>query len=130
MSQANDLSSSVTPISPVVVPTITEKPEPKTIERAPWKNPDIEFLGRTTVWDVPFDLVTLRQSIDHIGRLIEVGTPSYVITANLNYVMLHHQNEDLQTVTRDADLILAVPKTWIDVTCLEDLDAVAARFPS
>lgn len=27
-----------------------------------------------------------------------------------------------------ADLILAVPKTWVDVTCMEDLDAVAAQF--
>lgn len=27
-----------------------------------------------------------------------------------------------------ADLIIAVPKIWIDVDCLEDLDAVAAQF--
>lgn len=27
-----------------------------------------------------------------------------------------------------ADLVLAVPNAWIDVTCVEDLDAVAARF--
>lgn len=27
-----------------------------------------------------------------------------------------------------ADLILAVPKVWVDVNCLEDLDAAAARF--
>lgn len=101
-------------MTPVVVPTITEKPKPKTVAKAPWKNADIEFLGRTNVWDVPFDLVTLRQSMDHIGRLIELGKPSYVTTANLNYVMLHHQYEDLQMVTRDADLILAdgQPIVW------------------
>lgn len=27
-----------------------------------------------------------------------------------------------------ADLVIAVPKAWIDVSCLEDLDAVASRF--
>ncbi len=27
-----------------------------------------------------------------------------------------------------ADLVLAVPNAWIDVSCVEDLDAVAARF--
>lgn len=27
-----------------------------------------------------------------------------------------------------ADLVLAVPKVWVDVNCLEDLDAVAAQF--
>lgn len=27
-----------------------------------------------------------------------------------------------------ADLILAVPKAWVDVSCLDDLDAVAAAF--
>ena len=114
MSQTNDISTSLTPISPVVHPTITEKPAARNVERAVWKNPDVALFGRTTIWDVPFDLVTLRQSLDHIGRLIESGQPSYVITANLNYVMLHYQNEDLQTVTEDADLILAdgQPIVW------------------
>ncbi len=71
-------------------------------------------LDRRTVWDVPFDCVTLDESIDHIEHLIERGTPSYAITANLNYVMLHHQQADIPAITRDADLIVAdgQPIVW------------------
>ena len=59
------------------------------------------------IWGVPFDVVTLTESIDRIGDLIARGEPSYVITANLNYVMLHGQRDDMKPVTDDADLIVA-----------------------
>jgi len=71
-------------------------------------------LARTKVWDVPFDCVTLDQAVDRIGQLIRAGRPSYVITANLNYVMLHHQVTEMDAVTREAALILAdgQPVVW------------------
>ena len=62
---------------------------------------------RSVVWDVPFDKVTLKQAVDKIGELIDQSVPSYVITANLNYVMLHHDDDSMLEVTRDAALILA-----------------------
>ncbi|TWT53738.1 putative N-acetylmannosaminyltransferase [Rubripirellula amarantea] len=66
------------------------------------------------VWDVPFDNVTLEEAVEKIGELIERDAPSYVITANLNYVMLHHRDAAMPEVTRDADLILAdgQPIVW------------------
>jgi N-acetylglucosaminyldiphosphoundecaprenol N-acetyl-beta-D-mannosaminyltransferase len=69
---------------------------------------------KSFVWGVPFDCVTMEQSIDQIGALIERGTPSYVITANLNYVMLHHQSPSMLPVTADAAMILAdgQPIVW------------------
>jgi N-acetylglucosaminyldiphosphoundecaprenol N-acetyl-beta-D-mannosaminyltransferase len=69
---------------------------------------------RTEVWDVPFDRVTLQQAIEHIEHLIARGQPSYVITANVNYVMLHHRRPDVQPITKSADLILAdgQPIVW------------------
>ncbi|MEM8667034.1 MAG: WecB/TagA/CpsF family glycosyltransferase [Planctomycetota bacterium] len=71
-------------------------------------------LERCDIWQVPFDRVRLDQAVDRIQELVARGTPSYVITANLNYVMLHHQLPELQQVTRDADLILAdgQPIVW------------------
>lgn len=70
--------------------------------------------GKSIVWDVPFDRVTLEQAVEHIEKLILRGQPSYVITANLNYVMLHHRRDDLRQVTEQADLILAdgQPIVW------------------
>lgn len=71
-------------------------------------------LQRRTVWDVPFDCVTLHQAVDRIELLIQRRIPSYVITANLNYVMLHHDQLDIPAITRDAELILAdgQPIVW------------------
>lgn len=66
------------------------------------------------MWDVPFDAVTLVEAVDRIESLIDRGTPSYVITANLNYVMLHHRQQEMRPITQGADLILAdgQPIVW------------------
>ena len=74
----------------------------------------VATLTRTEIWNVPFDCVTLSQAVDHIGALIRHRQSSYVITANLNYVMLHHRIAGMDAVTRDAALILAdgQPIVW------------------
>jgi N-acetylglucosaminyldiphosphoundecaprenol N-acetyl-beta-D-mannosaminyltransferase len=89
---------------------------------------EFESVGRTTVWDVPFDLVTRHQAVDQIARLIQLGNPSYVITANVNYVMLHHQQTELQAVTEQAALILAdgQPIVWRSLLNAERLPARVA----
>lgn len=87
--------------SPVVSQTVNAPPAvaPQPI---PWVQPP-----RSTVWDIPFDQLTLNESVEKIAELIRRGVPSYVITANLNYVMLHHRDESLGKVTDQASLILA-----------------------
>ncbi len=69
---------------------------------------------RSHIWDVPFDCVTMDRAVDHIEQLIDRGDPSYVITANLNYAMLHHQSGQIRRITEDADLVLAdgQPIVW------------------
>jgi N-acetylglucosaminyldiphosphoundecaprenol N-acetyl-beta-D-mannosaminyltransferase len=56
----------------------------------------------------------MDESVDRIGELVERRNPSYVITANLNYVMLHHELSDMPIVTQDAALVLAdgQPIVW------------------
>ena len=92
-------------------PTTPAVPAPATRQEQP---PSLPTLGRTLVWDVPFDQVTLQQAVERIDQLIGRGLPSYVITANLNYVMLHHCRPEIRPVTDDADLILAdgQPIVW------------------
>ena len=67
-----------------------------------------------TVWDVPFDRVTLKQAVERIAELVVRRVPSYVITANLNYAMLHHRQPDIRPITAAAVLILAdgQPIVW------------------
>ena len=69
---------------------------------------------RREIWGVPFDPVTLPQSVTRIGELIRRGIPSYVITANLNYAMLNHRRGEMNRVTQDASLVLAdgQPIVW------------------
>ena len=59
------------------------------------------------VWNTPFDRVTMQESIDRIGELVNRREPSYVITANLNYVMLNNKENDLADVTEQAALVVA-----------------------
>lgn len=75
---------------------------------------DVATGERVDVWDVPFDRLDMRESVDHIDRLIQRGEPSYVVTANLNYCMLHHQSEAVRQITAGAALILAdgQPIVW------------------
>jgi len=114
MSSNTQFSHTVAAATPVVFPASSAAVEPLSVETVTCENRRAESRGRTLIWDVPFDLVTLRQAVDQIGALIESGQPSYVITANLNYVMLHHQQPSLRTVTEQADLVLAdgQPIVW------------------
>ena len=68
----------------------------------PWAGRDLSW-----VWDIPFDRVTMDQAIERIGELIQRGKPSQVITANLNYVMLHHRDTEVEDASLDAAMIVA-----------------------
>ena len=109
-------SGSSTPAAtPVVVSAGSKTGEPQSKnERGTPKTHAAAKLNRCTIWNVPFDQVTMEQAIDHVEALINRGEPSYVITANLNYVMLHEQQRDVPQLTSDADLILAdgQPIVW------------------
>lgn len=56
----------------------------------------------------------MAEAIGGIGEMIAEGTPRYVITANLNYLMLADQDTELSPVTCQASMILAdgQPLVW------------------
>ncbi|KLU01209.1 N-acetylmannosaminyltransferase [Rhodopirellula islandica] len=122
MNSASSVSSypaSSTSASPVVVPpasqeakgkfqsgprfgtTVLTQPEASVATAPPFVRDTVN------VWDVPFDRLDMWQSVDAIDQLIIAGTPQYVITANLNYCMLHHRSTQLQQITHRAALVLA-----------------------
>lgn len=72
--------------------------------RAPLTKPKTD---RRVIWDVPFDCVSMAQTLDWIAWLIQRRVPSYLITANLHYVMLHQKVAAMQGITDNAAMILA-----------------------
>jgi len=69
---------------------------------------------RTWVWGVPFSRVDFRQAVDAINRLVELRSPSFVITANIHYVMLSAGDARLRSNNDSAALVLAdgMPIVW------------------
>jgi N-acetylglucosaminyldiphosphoundecaprenol N-acetyl-beta-D-mannosaminyltransferase len=98
--------------APFVVPTLVAKQDAQLSPVAEQLEPEVRDC--VTIWDVPFDRVTLESAVERIVGLVARRTPSYVITANLNYVMLHHRQPEIQPITAAAALILAdgQPIVW------------------
>ena len=70
--------------------------------------------ARVEIWGVPFDVVTRAEAVDRVASLVMAREPSYLITANLHYVMLHNRMPELRSVTKGAALVLAdgQPIVW------------------
>jgi N-acetylglucosaminyldiphosphoundecaprenol N-acetyl-beta-D-mannosaminyltransferase len=71
-------------------------------------------LDVSLVWGVPFSLVDMPQCLQFLDRWISRRQPGFVVTANLHYVMLHHQQAGIAEVTQQATMILAdgMPIVW------------------
>jgi N-acetylglucosaminyldiphosphoundecaprenol N-acetyl-beta-D-mannosaminyltransferase len=64
---------------------------------------------------LPLAPLTPAQVLQLLDSLMQARTPSYFITANLNYAMLSSRNEDLQEINRQATFLLAdgMPLVWV-----------------
>jgi N-acetylglucosaminyldiphosphoundecaprenol N-acetyl-beta-D-mannosaminyltransferase len=70
--------------------------------------------GPVWVWGVPFAPLSMHEAISAIGSLIAAGRPSCVITGNVHYAMLSHENADLRAINNQAAFVLAdgAPLVW------------------
>jgi len=59
------------------------------------------------VWGVPFAPITLKETVEAVDALIEKRVPSYLITANLHYLMLTSELPDLAAINAGAAFIVA-----------------------
>src|SRR5689334_15785120 len=66
------------------------------------------------VWGVPFHPRTFQQSLDRVEQLIAARKPTYFITANLHYCMLTARDPRLDSLNREAALVVAdgMPIVW------------------
>lgn len=71
-------------------------------------------IDTASIWGLNYHALTMEQTLDYIERLIAIGKPSCVVTANLNYAMLCFENPRLAEFTRKAALVLCdgMPILW------------------
>jgi len=89
--------------------------EAETRERqTPVEKGVLDDVEHTWVWGLPLARVSVEQTLDVVDRLIRRGEPSLVITANLHYAMLSHDDRRLAAVNRLAALLVAdgMPMIW------------------
>jgi N-acetylglucosaminyldiphosphoundecaprenol N-acetyl-beta-D-mannosaminyltransferase len=70
--------------------------------------------SRIYVWGVPFAPLTRAQAVEAVSDLIEIGRPSYFITANTHFAMLSEREPGLKEINEQAAFILAdgTPLVW------------------
>ncbi len=61
----------------------------------------------TNIWGTEFARLTMPQVVDLADRVIRAGKPEYMVTANLNYLMLTEQNPRLTEVNVRSIAVLA-----------------------
>lgn len=63
---------------------------------------------------VPFDSVTTAETIDIIARMIESGSPHYLATANVDFLVQAARDVELRRILFDAHLVLCdgTPLLW------------------
>lgn len=64
---------------------------------------------------VPFAAIRYNEAVERVAALIESRGPAFLITANLNYLMLADRMPSLEEATRQAALIVAdgMPLVWM-----------------
>lgn len=71
------------------------------------ESPVVNPYPKVSVWGTEFSQVDMRQAIEMADRVVRLGQPEYFITANLNYLMLTHQDARLAEVNQHCCCILA-----------------------
>jgi N-acetylglucosaminyldiphosphoundecaprenol N-acetyl-beta-D-mannosaminyltransferase len=70
--------------------------------------------NRVWVWGLPIARMTRARAVEAVVELVEVGKPSFFITANTHYAMVTHEDRGLQAVNAQAAFVLAdgAPLVW------------------
>src|SRR3989442_12111367 len=69
--------------------------------------------ARVDILGVGFDRIDLAAAAERIIERHAAGQRTFVITANPEFVMLARRNDDLGTIARTADLVVADGTGWL-----------------
>lgn len=63
---------------------------------------------------VPFDSVGLPEAVDRVDAMVRARIPRYVVTANVDFLVLARGDTELRSILLDADLVLCdgMPIVW------------------
>src|SRR5436305_14409340 len=66
------------------------------------------------VWGLPLTPLTFGQTLDAVDRLLDAGTSSFFVTANLHSAMIAAENPAFAAAVRRAAFVLAdgMPLVW------------------
>jgi N-acetylglucosaminyldiphosphoundecaprenol N-acetyl-beta-D-mannosaminyltransferase len=69
---------------------------------------------RVNVCGIQIDNLTMQEAIREIERLIQEKKPSYVVTPNVDHVVIYQKDKEFRELYQNADLVLAngVPILW------------------
>lgn len=72
-------------------------------------------MSRIKFLNTEVDNLTMNEAINQIDRLIQMRTPSYVVTPNVDHIAKLEKDEEFKDVYKNADLILTdgMPLIWI-----------------
>ncbi len=61
----------------------------------------------TTVWGTDFAMLTMAETVDLVDRVVQARRPEFIVTANLNYLMLTEQHPRLEEINQRSIAVLA-----------------------
>jgi N-acetylglucosaminyldiphosphoundecaprenol N-acetyl-beta-D-mannosaminyltransferase len=98
------------------VPCLTDAPERhELISVPPAPSTSVAMTGwPIALFGVPFDHVTVRQTLARFDAMIASRQPHYVVTANVDFVVQAHRDVELRRILLEADLVLCdgTPLLW------------------
>lgn len=71
--------------------------------------------AQVSLMNVPFDVVTMDQAVDRIDTMIAERAPSYVATANVDFLVQARRDNELRRVLAKAPLVVCdgTPLVWL-----------------
>src|ERR1051326_6094671 len=68
-----------------------------------------------SILGVPFDSVTVAETIARFDAMIASRRPHYVVTANVDFLVQAHRDVELRRILLEADLVLCdgTPLLWV-----------------
>lgn len=70
---------------------------------------------RVQLLDVPFDAVTMPETLDRIDAMIATKKPHYIATANVDFCVQAKSDSELHSILKQADLVVCdgTPLVWL-----------------
>lgn len=82
---------------------------------AEYRRFDPEQRKQVRLMNVPFDVVTMSQTLDRIGGMIATQQPHYLATANVDFLVQSRNDSELRHILDEAHLVVCdgTPLIWL-----------------